>query len=312
MAERLLTYAALMLVDWYAARSGQAYRLTSVSGDATPVYIAEAPDGGRLSLSMAALWEPESDAKAEDARQMMEERLSAGNVRGPHVVWVPPQASVPGEEPNMSEFVMRAQLAAATLHPAERAEIELPVKIHLQKAREEGGYANVTGGLSRFWTEITDRVSGTFNVYSKPIHRAPHSEQARAALFDRVGERAKDMQLGDAAELDAADCWTVQRLPEEPLGETGFAVAQAPPRVDTAEGALMRRLVRARLREASAALEGVEASVKGVGFVAIYEYAEYENVGSFVKSLSPSAYAGLPLIAVVVDGEVRPIFVPRI
>ena len=78
------------------------------------------------------------------------------------------------------------------------------------------------------------------------------------------------------------------------------------------EGALMRRLVRARLREASAALEGVEASVKGVGFVAIYEYAEYENVGSFVKSLSPSAYAGLPLIAVVVDGEVRPIFVPRI
>ena len=310
MAERLLTYAASMLVDWYGERSGRAYRLTSVTDAATPVYVAEAPDG-RLALAVAALWEPESDATAEDARQMMEERLSAGNVRGPHLVWVPPHASVPGEEPNTSEFVMRAQLAAATLTPGQRAEMELPVKIHLQKARDEGGYANVTGGLNRFWTEITDRVNGTFNVYSKPIHRAPQSEQARAALFDRIGERAKDMQVGDAAELDAGDCWTVQRLPEEPLGETGFAVAQAPPRIDPSDGTLMRRLVRASLREASVALAGVEASVKGVGFVAIYEYAEYENVGSFVKSLSPGLYAGLPLIAAVVDGEVRPIFLPR-
>lgn len=299
-----------MLVDWYGERIGRPYRLISVSDGAMPVYVAESPDG-RLALAVAALWEPESDARAEDARRMMEERLSAGNVRGPHVVWAPPHASVPGEEPNTSEFVMRAQLAAATLTPGQRAEIELPVKIHLQKARDEGGYANVTGGLNRFWTEITDRVDGTFNVYSKPIHRAPQSEQARAVLFDRIGERAKDMHLGDAAELDASDYWSVQRLLEEPLGETGFAVAQAPPRIDPSDGTLMRRLVRARLHDASAALADIEAPLKGVGFVAIYEYAEYENVGSFVKSLTPGLYAGLPLIAVVVDGEVRPIFLPR-
>ncbi len=310
MADRLLTYAASMLVDWYGERAGRSYRLASVTEAALPVYVADAPEG-RLALAMAALWEPESDPQAEDARDMMQERLSGGNVRGPHIVWVPPHASVPGEEPNTSEFVMRAQLAAATLHPGARAEIELPVKIHLQKARDEGGYANVTGGLSRFWTEVTDRVEGTFNVYSKPIHRAPQSEAARAALFDRIGERAKNMNLGDAAELDAADAWTVQRLPEEPLGETGFAVAQAPPRIDPADGTLMRRLVRARLKDAATALDGVDAAIKGVGFVAIYEYAEYENVGSFVKSLSPGLYAGLPLIAVVVDGEVRPIFLPR-
>jgi hypothetical protein len=310
VAERLLTYAASLLVGWYGERIGRPYRLVSVAGEAVPVYVADSPEGS-LAVAIAGLWEPGSDPKAEDARQMMEERLSAGNVRGPHIVWVPPHASVPGEEPNTSEFVMRAQLAAATLLPGQRAEIELPVKIHMQKARDEGGYANVTGGLSRFWTEITDRVDGTFNVYSKPIHRAPQSEGARAALFDRIGEQAKDMKLGDAAELDAADCWTVQRLPDEPLGETSFAVAQAPPRIDPADGTLMRRLVRARLRDAAAALDGVDAAIKGVGFVAIYEYAEYENVGSFVKSLSPSAYAGLPLIAVVVDGEVRPIFLPR-
>ena len=53
------------------------------------------------------------------------------------------------------------------------------------------------------------------------------------------------------------------------------------------------------------------ADVKGVGFVAIYEYAELENVGSFVKSLDPGLYAKLGLVAAVVDGEVRPIFTPR-
>ena len=51
--------------------------------------------------------------------------------------------------------------------------------------------------------------------------------------------------------------------------------------------------------------------MKGVGLLAIYEYAEHENVGSFVKSLDPGLFAGLQLVAAVVDGEVRPVFQPR-
>jgi hypothetical protein len=51
--------------------------------------------------------------------------------------------------------------------------------------------------------------------------------------------------------------------------------------------------------------------VKGAGLIAIYEYAEHENVGSFVKSLDPTLFAKLQLLAAVVDGEVRPIFQPR-
>jgi hypothetical protein len=73
----------------------------------------------------------------------------------------------------------------------------------------------------------------------------------------------------------------------------------------------MRRLVRKRLKDANAALDGVDASVKGVGLVAVYEYAEHENLGAFVKSLDPSLYARTNLIAAIVDGEVRPIFMPR-
>ena len=73
----------------------------------------------------------------------------------------------------------------------------------------------------------------------------------------------------------------------------------------------MRRLLRRRLRDASEVLAGVEADVKGLGLLAIYDYAENENVGSFLKSMDPGLYANVPLIAALVDGEVRPIFQPR-
>jgi hypothetical protein len=148
-------------------------------------------------------------------------------------------------------------------------------------------------------------------VNSAKMRRAPQSATLREALFDKIGELSKTMNTGDAIEFDTVEAWTVHRLREDPLGERGFAIAQAPPKVDPAEGALMRRLIRKRLKDANAALDGVEADIKGVGLMAIYEYAEHENAGSFVKSLDPALFAKLQLLAAVVDGEVRPIFQPR-
>ena len=195
--------------------------------------------------------------------------------------------------------------------PGGRAEVELPVKLQLAKMRDEGGYASVIGGLSRWWTLITERVNGTFHVNSQQMRRAPQSAALREALFDRIAELARPMQTRDAIEFDAVEAWTLQRLSNEPLGQTGFAVAQAPPRLDPADGTQMRRVVRKRLKDAASALAAVEAEVKGVGLVGIYDYAEHENIGSFVKSLDPGLYASLGLLAAVVDGEVRPIFMPR-
>jgi hypothetical protein len=143
------------------------------------------------------------------------------------------------------------------------------------------------------------------------MRRAPQSSDLRETLFVRIGDMSKTMSVGDAEAFEAVEAWTVQRLPSEPLGASGFAIAQAPPGVDPSDGTLMRRLVRKRLKDAGAALAGIEADTKGVGLIAIYDYAEHENVGSFVKSLDPSLYAGLALVGAVVDGEVRPIFQPR-
>ncbi len=310
MPDRLLTYAASLLMEWYGGRMGRSYTLTTVTDGEPPVYVAEA-DAGRIAVAVAPLWEPESDAAAEEARQMMEERLDAGSVRGPFLLWVPPRAQVPSSEPEASDFVQRVQQAAAPLLPGTRAEVELPVPVQLAKMRDEGGYASVIGGLGRWWTLITERVNGTFHVNSAKMRRAPQSAETREKMFDLIGDMSKGLNVGDATEFTTVEAWTVQRLSTEPLGERGFAIAQAPPRIDPADGSLMRRLVRKRLKDAAAALDGVEADVKGVGLVAIYEYAEHENVGSFVKSLDPGLFAKVPLLAAIVDGEVRPIFQPR-
>jgi hypothetical protein len=307
---RVHAYVASLLADWYAGRSGLACELERAIDGPVPVYVAKA-GGETVALAVAHLWEPESDPGAEDAREMMEERLSAGNVRGPHIIWAPPRAAVPGSEPEASDFVMRVQLAAAPMQPGTRNEVDLPVKVQLAKVREEGGYASVIGGLSRYWTNITDRVSGTVHVNSMQLRRASQSEAARQALFDRIGAIANSLGLKNAVEFDTVESWTVQRLANEPLGETGFAIVQAPPKIDPSDGTLMRRLVRKRLKDTNDALAAVDATVKGVGLIGIYEYAELENVGSFVKSLDPGLYAKLGLVAALVDGEVRPIFAPR-
>jgi hypothetical protein len=307
---RLLTYAAALAAEWLGGRLGRDLQLHQVRDGAVPVYVAAEGDGA-IALAVATLWEPETDTAADDARQMMEERLSGGLVRGPHVLWVPPAAAVPSREPDASDFVQRVQQAAGPLPAGGRGEVMLPVQLQLGKIRDEGGYASVTGALSRWWTLITERVDGTFYVNANRMRRAPQSSQAREELFDKIGQMSQALQTGQALEFETDEAWTVQRLTYEPLGQTGFAIAQAPPRIDPTDGSIMRRLVRKRLKDASGALAGVDAPVKGVVLIAIYDYAEHENLGAFVRSLDPSLYAQLQLVAALVDGEVRPIFQPR-
>ncbi len=310
MPDRLATYAAALMTEWLSGRSEMPYALTSVVEGEAPVFVAKAGEV-TAAIAIATLWDPTANAGAEDARVAMEERLGEGNVRGPYLLWVPPRAAVPADEPAASDFVMRVQMACAPMQAGSRNEIDLPVNIQLAKVRDEGGYASVIGGLSRFWTMITERLNGTYHINSAQLRRAPQDEAVRTALFDRIGEVSRGLGLGDAVEIDAVEAWTVQRLPEDPLGQRGFAIAQAPPNIDPADGTLMRRLVRKRLKDANAALAGIDAQIKGVGLIGIYEYAEHENIGSFVKSLDPALFAGLQFVVAVVDGEVKAIFQPR-
>ena len=82
-SDRLATYAASVLVDWFAGRTGREYKLTSAIEGDTPVFVAQSAVT-TLAIAIAAMWEPESDRAAEDARESMQERLTGGLVRGPY------------------------------------------------------------------------------------------------------------------------------------------------------------------------------------------------------------------------------------
>ena len=145
MPERFLTFAAQLVADWYGARASRPGRLERVVEGENPTFVVEAGED-KLALAVAQLWETDVRADSEIARQLMEERLTAGNVRGPHMLWVPPRATVPGQEPEASDFVMRTQIAAAPeFHYAEEA--------HQQYlARSPGRHAPLAGTGVRYPT----------------------------------------------------------------------------------------------------------------------------------------------------------------
>lgn len=294
--------AARLVVSWLNARHGRAFGEASRTGEDGPFLAAEGPM--RLAVQVAALWE--GDPAWDERRLDAAERIRAG-LRGPFLLWAPPGADLPQEEPAASEFVRRIAVRGAPMAPATRVEVEFPVRVRLAKTRDEGGYASVVGGLGRYWTAITERVSGTFVLDSTAIRRAPLDERMRDSMFDRVAQVATQVETGQAVEFELWDSWTLQRLD---AGD-GFALVGAPPSSDPTDGATLRRVIRRRLEEAAVALDGVEADVRCVALVAIVEFAEHEGVSSALRSVAPALYAPFDLLAVLADGEVKPALRPR-
>jgi hypothetical protein len=268
-----------------------------------------ASDGDhRAGVSVGPLWE--QDAAWEERLRAMGERLNAGNVRGPFLLWVPPRASVPIDEPDASDFVQRVQVAAAPLPPGARTEVTFPVTVKLAKMREEGGYASVVGGMSRWWTRVTEKVNGTFHVDSSAVHRLTLDGEGRERLWENIGALSHGIGVGQAADFEVEEAWTLQRLPASER-ETGFVIAGAPPGADPTEGILVRRMARKRLAAANEALDALDVELRAVGLIGAYEYADLEGASATVKGLDPSLFSRLQVVCVLADGEVRPTFLPR-
>lgn len=302
-SERLSPSLARLLLDWLNQRFDAHFTLSDAEGDALL-----ASDGAhRVGLHIAPLWE---DAAAwEERLRAAEQRLDAFDLSGSYLVWVPPRADVPIKEPAASEFVVRVRTAAAALEPGARTEVMFPVTVKLAKVREEGGYASVMGGLSRWWTRITENVQGTFHVDSKAVHRITQDGQAREELWQTIGLISQGVDVGQAAEFEIEEAWTLQRLPDG--ADAGFALVGAPPAVDPTEGILVRRVARKRLTAANEALGALDVELRAVGLTGCYEYAEVETAGATVKAFDPSLYSRLEVVCILVDGEVRPVFLPR-
>lgn len=290
-------FAARLAFQRLAAQSGRLLSLPEAAPGQPNVFVAEA-DGARIGLVVARLWE--EDPGWNERQTEMAERVRA-SLRGPYLLWMPPGADLPSEEPAATDFVRRISVAGAPLAPGARTEVELPAKVRLAKTRDEGGYASVVGGLGRYWTAITERLSGTFLLDTTAIKRAPLDERTRDSMFDRVAQLATQIDTGQAVEFELWDSWTLQRLDE---GD-GFAIVGAPPSFDPTDGAAIRRLLRRRLDEAAQALDSVRADARAVAFVAIVEFAEHEGVSSALRSISPALYGSFDLLLTLADGEAR-------
>ncbi len=302
--DRLARYGARLLIDWLNRRFESQFDLGEAQGDALV-----ASDGThRLGLYVAPLWEEEP--AWEERLRAMEERLRGGNVRGAFLLWVPPKADVPVDEPDASDFVQRVQVAAAPLPPGGRTEVTFPVTVELGKMREEGGYASVIGGMSRWWTRITEKVNGTFHVNSTAVHRLTIDGEVRERLWDNIGALSLGIDVGQAADFEVEEAWTLQRLPASEQG-AGFAIAGAPPETDPTEGILVRRMARKRLAAANEALNALDVELRSAGLIGSYEYAELEGASATVKALDPSLFSRLQVVGVLADGDVRPTFLPR-
>ena len=297
-------YSTRLLLDWLNERFKTQFELSAMDGEA---FIAS--DGERrIGLYAAPLWETESAAAWEERLRAMEERLAGDD--GSFLLWVPPGADLPTDEPAATEFVERVRAAAASLAAGARVEVTFPVTVRMAKTREEGGYASVIGGLNRWWTRITEKVQGTYHVDSSAVHRLTEDGETRERLWETIGQLSHGIQLGQSSDFEVEDAWTLQRLPETET-ESGFALIGAPPTVNPTEGIAVRRTARRRLAAANEALNALDVELRAVALVGIYEYAELETAGATVKALTPSLFSRLQVVCILADGGVRPTFLPR-
>ena len=295
---------AQLLLGWLNQRYGASFSLDSAPPAGPGALLAS--DGARpIGLYVAPMWE--EDAVWDERLSNMEERLEDIS-DGAYLLWVPPKATVPVDEPDASYFVQRVTTTAATLQPSTRTEVAFPVTIKLAKLREEGGYASVVGGLSRWWTRITENVTGTFSVDSNALHRLTLDGAAREELWATIGRLSNGIDVGQSGEFEIEEAWTLQRLPNS--DDRGITLVGAPPAVDPNDGVLIRRMARKRLAAANEALGSLDVELRAVGLIGAYQYAEVETASGTLKAIDPGLYARTQVVALLVDGEVKPVFAP--
>jgi hypothetical protein len=310
---RDLEYATRLFLDWLNERYGRSFAAGGFDGPtwaAADEGEAEAP-GGRIGIVAERLSEAR-EGWVGRCREL-EARLD-GSRPGSYLLWVPPGGRLPAEEPEESEWIRRVVLAASRLASGRKGEARLPVKMVLAKVRDEGGYANVLGGLSRHWTVVTEKVNGTFYLDSKSLMRLTRDEDERADLFEHIGILSQGVEKGEAVEFEHEDAWSLQRLPRGPSAQgmtEGWAIAGCPEGFDPFDGALIRRLLRQKLVAARDALAPRPGGLRALVLVGAYDYMENETAGPALRGFDPALAASLDIVALVSDTDVKPIVLSR-
>lgn len=304
---RVPEYAVRIFLSWLNER----YRRSFVPSLEGEQWRASDSEAGDLAIEAALLYEPGTDWPERTGE--LEARLD-GARPGSYLLWVPPGGELPQGEPEESEWVRRVVLAASRLASGRSGEARLPVKLGLGKVRDEGGYASVTGGLGRHWSDISQRLEGSYYLDSRGLNRFTLDEEERTQLFDHIGLLSQGLSTGDFVEIEHEDAWSLQRLPRGPATDgmqEGWAIAGCPPGFDPNDGSAVRRLLRKTLSDAAERLKGVKDASRVLVLVGAYDYMEGENAGPSLRGFDPALASTFDVIALVSDAETKALRLSR-
>ena len=304
-------YAVRLCLAWLNERYRTAFSLPSNQDEAVAgMWRVTDSANGSFSVLATDLFD------ASDAWQQRSAEL-AGRLDetrpGSFMLWVPPGAELPREEPDETEWVRRVVLNASRLASGRSGEVRIPAKLALGKIRDEGEYASVTGGLGRHWTEISTHLNGSFFLDSRALHRFTRNEEERPQLFEQIGLLSQGLKTGEVSEFEHEDAWTVQRLARGAASSDltdGWAIVGCPLDFDPSDGSAVRRLLRQRLRWA---VEQLSLSPRPwlLVLTGAYDYMANENAGPALRGFDPALSALLDGIVLVADGEVKPLTLSR-
>lgn len=267
----------------------------------------------RIGVSVGLLWDDAAqplegaEALAElMATEVMEDRAIAD---AGYVIWVPPGAELPRDEPASSQFRVLLAGGLAGLAPGDRREVRLPVILKLAKLQAEGQYVSVSGPLATQWTAISEGVNGAYHLDARALHRLSREQAEVDIVISRVRDRAALLNPEEVTDVAVHDYWTVSRLPER--APQGVAVVGAAPEFDPTDGIAVRRQFRREVQRAVEQRNAGSADLSVLVMVAPLAHLEEELLTASLRGMNPATYGALDLIVLVADGGVRQILQPR-
>ena len=309
-ASRLQQVALTMLAGWMGERYFRTFRPRPEEATAFDAVLARREQ--RIGVTCGLLWEGGSPPGAEALEAQLDADLEGE--AGAYALWLPPGAALPDAEPRQSELRLTVERGFGGLEPAERRELRLPVTLALAKVEAEGSYVSVSGPLAAEWTTLSEGIDGAFHLDARALRRLSEERAELDIVITRIRDRAALLEPEEVTPVEVHDHWLVSRLPaDEPAGATVFGAA---PDFDPSDGAVVRRVLRAQLRRAGEQREAAAAAGEQVEMTALVlgaplGHIEEELATAALRGMSPAAYGGVDLVALVADGSVRQVLQPR-
>ena len=316
--DRARAVAAGMLAAWMGERYFRTFRAIDPASGAGGAFDALFAQRGRHVGVTAALLHDGASPGADTLAALLEADLAAAPgtaaAAAGYVVWVPPGSVLPEAEPRLSGLRLALARGLAGLAPGERREVRLPVTLALAKVDAEGAYMSVSGPLASEWTALSEGIGGAYHLDARSLRRLPEERAELEVVLSRIRDRAAVLERGEAAPVETHDYWLVSRLPAG--GPAGVTIFGAPPDFDAGDGAAVRRRLREALRRADGQREAAAAAGAATDLTALVIGAPLAHLGeematAALRGMSPAAYGGSDLIALVADGAVRQLLQPR-